>query len=92
MADRILAVPVDSDRTAPTREVARSCSAANPRAQVLEMAGVQEALAECSGDPFTVISGSLYLVGEALEHLSSPPAARSERDLNEWQIFSDKRS
>ena len=37
-----------------------------------------------ANDP-VVITGSLYLVGEALELLGFSPAAGGERELNEWQ-------
>ena len=33
---------------------------------------------------FVVITGSLYLVGEALELLGLSPAGEGERGLNEW--------
>ena len=36
-------------------------------------------------DPPVVITGSLYLVGEALELLELSPAADGERALNEWR-------
>ena len=35
-------------------------------------------------DDFIVITGSLYLVGEALELLGLSPAGGGERRLNEW--------
>jgi dihydrofolate synthase/folylpolyglutamate synthase len=85
LAHRIMVVPVDSDRSAPVRELARDCAAANPSAQVLEVAGIREALEACSSDPFVVVSGSLYLVGEALEALDVSSSRKGERGLNEWQ-------
>jgi dihydrofolate synthase/folylpolyglutamate synthase len=91
LADRIVVVPVDSERTAPTGEVARACSAANTGVPVIQVDGVREALEACPNDPFIVASGSLYLVGEALEALSEPGGiARSERALNEWQPRTDR--
>jgi hypothetical protein len=33
-----------------------------------------------------VVTGSLYLVGEALELLGCFPSAQSERELNEWSV------
>ena len=36
-------------------------------------------------EPIIVITGSLYLVGEALELLGFSPATGSERMLNEWR-------
>jgi len=38
-------------------------------------------------EPFVVITGSLYLVGEAMELLKlSPATVGSERGLNEWTV------
>jgi dihydrofolate synthase/folylpolyglutamate synthase len=85
LAERILVVPVDSDRTASAAAVAAACSVANPTAAVIQTAGLQEALAR-SDDGFTAVTGSLYLVGEALEILSQA-GTHKERALNEWQSF-----
>ena len=42
-------------------------------------------LNQTKGDPLVVITGSLYLIGEALEWLHlTPEAGASERTLNEW--------
>jgi dihydrofolate synthase/folylpolyglutamate synthase len=90
LANRILVVPVDSDRTASVGAVAEACSRANPGAQVTETAGLKEALS-VSGDGFTVVTGSLYLVGEALEHLAVYEGHK-ERGLNEWQGAPDSSS
>ena len=38
-----------------------------------------------TNDDFAVITGSLYLVGEALELLGFSPATGCERALNEWR-------
>ena len=44
----------------------------------------REALEKSADDDFVVITGSLYLVGEALELLGLSPAGAGERGLNEW--------
>lgn len=86
LAERILVVPVDSDRTASTGELAAACAAINPNAQTSEYRSVQDALNASADDDLTVVSGSLYLVGEALEHLNAISGiAKTERGLNEWQ-------
>jgi hypothetical protein len=41
---------------------------------------------------FIVITGSLYLVGEALELLGLSPPAENERALNEWNVRSPRRN
>jgi len=58
------------------------CSAANPSAQLHCCDSLPEALGMISG--FTVLTGSLYFVGQALEifHAAAPSG---ERGLNEWQ-------
>ena len=84
LAGRIFTVPVASERAASANELAVACRAANPAAESLACASLNEALKRTAGDTFVVITGSLYLVGEALELLGHSPAAESERGLNEW--------
>jgi len=84
-AERILLVPVHSERTATPRELAGACRAANPLAPVVEFASLGAALEATAADTFVVIAGSLYLVGEAMERLQlSAAKAGDERGLNEW--------
>ena len=85
LAERILLVPVPSERSATPQELAEACRRANPRAQVVECASLGEALAATVNDRFVTIAGSLYLIGEAMEllHLSAAKAS-NERGLNEW--------
>jgi dihydrofolate synthase / folylpolyglutamate synthase len=91
LAGRILVVPVDSDRTASASAVAMSCCRANASAAVVEMRTLRAALAESAQAELTVVTGSLYLVGEALEHLTGS-GAHNERGLNEWQPNLNKHS
>ena len=84
LAARIFTVPVASERAADANELAGACRAANPSAEVLACANLAEALNNTANEEFVVITGSLYLVGEALELLGLSPAAESERRLNEW--------
>jgi dihydrofolate synthase / folylpolyglutamate synthase len=85
LARRILLVPVKSDRTAAPVHLRPLCEQANPRAQVQVLASLAGGLTEAGDDPFVVIAGSLYLVGEALELLHASPAnGCGERGLNEW--------
>jgi hypothetical protein len=44
-----------------------------------------EALRLTAAEPFRLITGSLYLVGEALTLLGGPANGADERALNEWQ-------
>jgi len=85
LAVRILAVPVASARTAPASELAAACRAANPAAEIIACGSLAEGMAKTAADDFVVITGSLYLVGEALERLGlSLAGGDGERSLNEW--------
>ena len=84
LAGRILAAPVASARTADARELAAVLRAANPQAETGVFESVAEALNASKNEPFVVVAGSLYLIGEALEVLGLSPADRGERGLNEW--------
>jgi dihydrofolate synthase/folylpolyglutamate synthase len=86
LAARIRLVPIQSERTAEPHGLAEVCQRANPQAKVSEHPSLTEALKASAREPFLVIAGSLYLVGEAMElmRISSAPA-NLERGLNEWQ-------
>jgi dihydrofolate synthase/folylpolyglutamate synthase len=84
LAARIFTVPVASERTADARELAAACRAANPAAEIDACNSLRSALNLAAGDRFVVVTGSLYLVGEALELLGLSPATGDERALNEW--------
>jgi hypothetical protein len=45
---------------------------------------LRAALEKTAPEEFVVVTGSLYLVGEALEILGLSPAGEGERALNEW--------
>jgi dihydrofolate synthase/folylpolyglutamate synthase len=91
LAAEIFLVPVASERSANPKELAEICRTTNPAAEILVCGSLKEAL-EKSGSrrrsphqDFIVVTGSLYLVGEALELLGLSPAAKNERALNEWR-------
>ena len=84
LAARIFTVPVSSERAADAHELAAACATANPSAKTVASASLSEALDKSAAGTFVVITGSLYLVGEALELLGHSPAGGSERGLNEW--------
>jgi dihydrofolate synthase/folylpolyglutamate synthase len=84
LAARILTVPVSSERTADARELAAACRAANPSAEIGSCGSLAGALGKIASDDFVVVTGSLYLVGEALESFGLSPATSDERALNEW--------
>jgi len=84
LAERILLVPVPSERTASPEALRDACRKANRSAQVIACPSLADALKQAANDPFVVVTGSLYLVGEAMELLGLSPTAPSERALNEW--------
>ncbi len=84
LAEKILAVRISSQRTARTEDLAEACREANPAAKILVCGSLSEALHVAEADAFVLVSGSLYLIGEALELMGYFPSAKSERELNEW--------
>lgn len=91
MAGHIFPVPVSSQRTANPEDLAQACRAANPAATVSVCHCLDEALQQAANEQFIIITGSLYLIGEALELLGQLSAAKSERELNEWGAETLKR-
>jgi dihydrofolate synthase/folylpolyglutamate synthase len=84
LAAKIFTVPVASERTADPRELTAAFRAANPALPVVTCGNLAAALIACEKEPFVIITGSLYLVGEALEQFGWS-AAGGERGLNEWR-------
>ncbi len=84
LAGKIFTVPVASERTADAVELATAFRSANPDADVLVCKNMAEALNASKNEAFVVVTGSLYLVGEALELLGHSPTQTGERGLNEW--------
>jgi folylpolyglutamate synthase/dihydropteroate synthase len=85
LAGKIFTVPVASERTADANELAKVFRPANPAAEVFVCQNFPGALDASKDEPFIVITGSLYLVGEALELFRLSPANTGERGLNEWK-------
>jgi dihydrofolate synthase/folylpolyglutamate synthase len=84
LAARILTVPVSSERAADARELAAACRAVNSTAEIVACDSLRAALGKIASDEFVIVTGSLYLVGEALESFGLSPATSDERALNEW--------
>lgn len=81
----IFLVPVASPRTVAPEELAAACAAAHPGARLTVCRSLAEALRLSATEPYRLITGSLYLVGEALTLLGGPTNGVDERALNEWQ-------
>lgn len=84
VAAKVFTVPVASERTAPAGGLAAAFRAAMPELAAAPARDLKSALNACEQEPFVLITGSLYLVGEALELLGLSPAGAGERGLNEW--------
>ena len=93
LARRVLCVPVSSERTTTSEMLAGICQHACPAAEVRACASLADALCEVANEPFMVIAGSLYLIGEAMEqlHLATTPGG-DERGLNEWSAAATSRA
>ena len=86
LASRIFTVPVSSERSADPNQLATACRAANLSAEISVCDSLRGALEKIPANDPVVITGSLYLVGEALELLGFLPATGCERALNEWRV------
>jgi dihydrofolate synthase/folylpolyglutamate synthase len=85
LAKQVILVPVKSERTLSPKEMLSVWQQANSDAPDLVCASLAEAFARIQTEELVVVSGSLYLVGEAMELLGlSVPPAKEERRLNEW--------
>jgi dihydrofolate synthase / folylpolyglutamate synthase len=83
LARHIFLAPIGSERSADPRLLADDCRRANPTAPITVCRSLAEAFAIAGAEPFVVVTGSLYLAGEALEWLGLVPPSR-ERALNEY--------
>ncbi len=85
LAERILCVPVKSERTCDPDQLARWCMAANPRLKITIATSLAEAYAQARTEQAEaiVITGSLFLVGEALDQLgfAHPTPAKTPKEL-----------
>lgn len=83
-AAKVFAVPVASKRAAEANRLATVFQNANPGIETVSCQSLSDALKASQDEPFIVVTGSLYLVGEALGALGFSPAGGNERGLNEW--------
>ena len=85
LAARIVCVAISSERTADPAQLRDACRRTNPEAEVDTCPTLTQALALMDVEPFLVIAGSSYLIGEAMERLNlvANPGT-DEKTLNEW--------
>jgi dihydrofolate synthase/folylpolyglutamate synthase len=85
LARTVYLVPVACARTAAPTDLRPACQTTAPGVPTVICHSLADALAQTRDAAFRVITGSLYLIGEALEILSPNPAnGDNERALNEW--------
>jgi dihydrofolate synthase / folylpolyglutamate synthase len=84
-AVKVFTVPVASQRAATAAELAAGFQNVAPNLCVQTKANLMEAINASRDEPFIVITGSLYLIGEALERLGVLPTDGPERGLNDWK-------
>ncbi len=85
LAGRMVTAPVRSARTVTASDLRAACleGGATPPVEAAESLGA--ALKACEKDPFVVVSGSLYFIGEALELLGvEMTSTQLDQRLNDW--------
>jgi dihydrofolate synthase/folylpolyglutamate synthase len=91
LARRIILSPVDSGNSTEPVEFEAPCQAANPAASVEVTESLGQALDRCAAELFVVITGSFYLVGEAMKQLGlAPTPIQAELRLNDWRTVKPK--
>jgi len=85
VAAHTIFVPVQSQRSLSPEALATFCGQRCPGAKTRLASSLPEALAMVRDEANVLVTGSLYLIGEALELLQiSMATPRWERGLNEW--------
>jgi dihydrofolate synthase/folylpolyglutamate synthase len=84
LAARVVTTPVASERTVSSEDLRTACVATGAGRPVKAAASVTEALKLVAADPFVLVTGSLYFLGEVMERLGLATARGEERALNEW--------
>ena len=83
LANRVVCVPVNSERSLKSDQLA---TAARAHCAAVECTGsVGAGLESVKQDPLVAVTGSLYLIGEVMESLNLAGAV-DEPNLNEWKM------
>lgn len=83
----IFITPVASERTAKPEKIRDEFLKIKPNVRITLCNNLKQAIELTSLYPLTLIAGSLYLVGEAIELLGvSTTVSQYERALNEWKV------
>ena len=84
LASRVVTAPVANERTVSAEDLRAACVATGAGRPVKAAASAAAALKLVAADPFVVVTGSLYFIGEVMEALGIQSARDDERRLNEW--------
>lgn len=87
LSDTIIAVEISTDRSARAGQIKEAFLKVDPSAKIICARDLKTALSLVQEVPLTLITGSLYLIGEAMELLGlSPTQVTDEKALNDWTI------
>lgn len=88
LASRIVFVTLQTPRSAKPEDLRRWLAESHPELTVAVCDSLNEALPLVEGEPAVLVTGSLYLVGEAIELLGqgSDAGLPAERGLNDWTV------
>jgi dihydrofolate synthase/folylpolyglutamate synthase len=90
LANKVCLVPVQAMNSVLPETLAAACRDAAPRAEVRACADLAEAFEILKDEPMVVVTGSIYLVGQAMAALQlSPLPPANESALNEASFKSD---
>lgn len=82
---RVITAPVDSTRAVSAEELKAACVATGLGRPIRASRTALEALKGAEADPYVVVTGSLYFIGQVLELLGIEAGPTDEqRTLNEW--------
>ncbi len=84
LASRVVTAPVGNERTVTAEDLRAACVATGAGRPVKAAESTGAALKLVAADPFVVVAGSLYFIGEVMEGLGVESARGDERSLNGW--------
>ncbi len=90
VVSRLALVPVSSPRSASPQELQQRVRQLNPDLPVEMFESLAAAFRVVADEPEVLVTGSLYLVGEALNLLSAEGKAGAEQSLNDWTASSSR--
>lgn len=91
LAARVIVVPVASERAVEPEMIRQACGVSGVPRAVRVAKSLKDGLDMCRADPLVLVTGSLYLIGEALElieraEVDGGSGGSNERGLNAWSV------